>query len=178
MSKSSILFIYFIYHRVDFLSGYPLAARFRQENPQILVHFLHGLQLIRAQGNHRAFSPVNLHKALLPQRMVGLVHRVHVNADLVSQCPDRGQCVSLLISGGCNSENNLVPELKINRFLTVEIYLYNHRYPFTCNCNKRNSPAIPLFFCTINLYRPCLKIQTQTRRPQEGNSVSSWVPVF
>jgi hypothetical protein len=79
-----------------------------QKNQKSLLHVLHRFELICIHCDHCTISSVQPDIALLLQKGIGFVYRVHIDAHLICQLTDTGEGISLLQSGSRDANNDLM----------------------------------------------------------------------
>ena len=106
--------------------GNVVAAASGQHDPQILLQLHQRLQLMYIQRDDSALAAVKLDEAFLFQQRIRLIHGMHVDAHRIRQLAHRREGFPLLNLGSRDPHDNLIPQLHIQRFVTVKVNLNNH----------------------------------------------------
>ena len=120
-----------------FLPGNIFAAALSKYYLQFLPQFIHRTHTVHIQSDHGSLSSVDLDIALLLQNRIGLIYGMHIDPDGIRQLPYTRQGISLMKLLRGNSHDDLIAQLHIERFITIEIYLYyhqNHSLPTVTDC--------------------------------------------
>ena len=112
---------------MDFITAYILTDTPGQYHIQVSPHVVNGLNLIHVQADYSALAPIQLYKPFLAKHRICLINCMHVDADIISHLTDRGQSVPLPYHVRGNPHDNLVAQLYIDCFITVEINLQEHK---------------------------------------------------
>ena len=108
-----------------------------------LANRVHGALLVHIDGYDSAFSAVHFDKAFLLQNRIRLVHRMHVDSDIIRKLADRRKHLTICKLTGRYSQNNLIAQLLIISFIAAEINLKIHKrhLRFMANVCRHKKPA-------------------------------------
>ena len=117
---------HFVHQPMDLLPADAFADPLGHGHRHFVFHLLQRLAFVSFQGDDGASPAVQLHKAFLPQHRIGFIYRMHVDADMIRQLANRRKRISLPDSSGGYPHDNLIPQLHIQRLITVKINPKNH----------------------------------------------------
>ena len=121
--RSFIIIVNTIHHTMKFQPRHVAASGLCQQFTKVFFQLRPCTHRIHVNTYYSSAPAVHLYKALLSQDRVGLVDCMHVDADVIRHLAYRGKRLTFLQSCGRNTQNDLIAQLLVNRFITAKVDL-------------------------------------------------------